>query len=442
MTIRKMWLFIFISAAALSVGLNSIVLSSLTGRYFKDYLSKSYETHLEQIIEYTEDVLSSEDVSYKQMTMELEIHLIDPIIEIKLYSPEGDLLVEVQDEPQKVGNNMSGMMRNMMNHDPKETLQYHVSREGEIIGILSITTQSLAENSYVARRFKSSLLFNSLIAFIFVLVHLIIIGLLVSKKMSKSLLDTAKMATGLQQGIHFDIAPTNVHEINVIRDSIIDLDVRLRLKQKSRKKLIDGLVHQTRTPLTILKSHIEAIDDGVIDLTSSELSICQDQINNLTNIISNMSAMIDANKEVDELNVETVNISSLIKQIGLGLTAQFHSKSISLDLKLDDNVKIQTDRYKLSQSLFNLLVNSYNYTNTNGHVEVAMMVKGGNLLIEVKDNGLGIEQKEIDKIYAVVSPRSSKSQEEFMLSVHIPYLRRATIFISSSMVCTKTELIV
>lgn len=44
-----------------------------------------------------EVVLSSEDISYKQMAIELESHINDPIIEIKLYDPTGQLLVDVVD---------------------------------------------------------------------------------------------------------------------------------------------------------------------------------------------------------------------------------------------------------------------------------------------------------------------------------------------------------
>lgn len=399
MTIRKLWLLILISVALVSIGLNSLILSSLTDNYFKDYLTENYKTHLNQIIEYTENVLSDDQVSFKQMAMELEVHIIDPIVEIKLYSTEGDLLIDVNNRDYMMGN-MPGMMSRFINNESyEETKQYEISNDNKRLGILSITSHSGTENSFVARRFKSSLFVNSVFAFLVVLILLIILGLVISKRMSRSLMDTAQMTSSIQQGMYLDTPATHIREVNAIRDGLKDLDVRLRLKQKSRKTLIDSLVHQTRTPLTILKSHIEAIEDGLIDADRSELSIWRDQVDNLTNIISNMSLMIDASKEVDELKIEMVNVASLIKQIKSGLKTQYAMKSIKLDLYVNDHVKIQTDKYKLSQSIFNLLVNAYKYTNEGGQVSVTTYIENDQLFIEVKDNGIGIGREELDNIF-------------------------------------------
>lgn len=404
MTIRKLWLVILILVSVLSVGINSMILTALTDQYFKDYLIESYETHINQILEYTQKTLGSTDVSYQQMEMELETHLTDPIIGLKLYNTQGELLIEVDDEDYMSNNMMSGMMTrrmdsNLSKSSSSEIRQYNIMDNGVIIGVLNVSLHSIAENSFVARRFKTSLLKNSIISIVIVAVLVVLIGLIISKKMSKSLGETARMASDIQMGGRSKLGKTNIKEVNAIRDSLEELDTRLKLKQKSRKALIDQLVHQTRTPLTILKSHIEAIEDGVIELTDSEIEICQNQITNITSIISSMSGMIDANKEVEEINIEEVEIRKLMDQIISGLRPQFNKKSIELEISSYPEINVFTDKYKLSQSIFNVITNAYKYTMPEGAVSISYFIENQRLVLEILDTGVGISEEDQKKIF-------------------------------------------
>ncbi len=403
-TIRKMWLIALIMISVISVGINAIILTSLTDRYFSDYLKESYDIHIEQILQYTKKALIDDNISYKQMAIELETHLNDPIIHIKVYNSEGEILVDVEDDYHIAGDMMSGNMgsRMMVNLSPDssdEVNQYQIIDGNQVIGILNVTLYSVAENSFVARQFKGSLLINSIYAILVSIVISLVIGFFISKKMSLSLRDTAKIAADIQLGEIPTVKGTSIKEILTIRESLDELDSRLRLKQKSRQTLVDQLVHQTRTPLTILKSHLEAIEDGLIEIDDEEIKIFQNQIENITTIITNMSGMIDASKESDMLSVGVIEINQMLKQITIGLKAQFINKNISLELITDDKLMIQTDKDKLSQSIYNILTNAYKYTEKNGSVRLSYIRIEDRLIIKIQDTGIGIPSNEIAKIF-------------------------------------------
>ena len=413
MSIRKMWLIVLILISFLTVGINTIIVTTLTDKYFTDYLKESYDIHIEQILGYAKTALSDEDISYKQMSIELETHLNDPIIQIKVYSADGDLLVDVDDDYHITGNMMSGsmssrMMGNAMSDSSNEVIQYELADGGEVIGILNVTIHSVAENSFVARRFKGSLMINSIYAILVSIAISVIIGFFVSKKMSGSLRDTAKIASDIQLGEISLVKRTSIKEVNAIRESLEELDSRLRLKQKSRQVLVDQLVHQTRTPLTILKSHLEAIEDGLVEFSEVEIRTFQNQIENITTIIANMSGMIDASKETDTIRVESFEINQMLKQINIGLKAQFAKKNITLDLVSNDKLIIHTDKDKLSQSIYNILTNAYKYTNENGSVRISYIQLEDRILIKIQDTGNGIATTEIEKIFNAYY-RSSKA---------------------------------
>ena len=404
MTIRKMWMVALILISILSVGINAAILTTLTDQYFTDYLKESYDIHIAQIQDYAKTILKGQEVSYKDMVIELESHLNDPIIKIKLYGATGELLVEV-DNNTLMGTRRNGhmggmpMMGHMSRGTSNEVIQYEVVDGDKHLGTLNVTLHSVAENSFVARQFKGSLLANSSYAILASITIAIVIGFFISNKMSTSLKDTAKIAADIQLGERTAVKPTAIKEINAIRESLEELDSRLKLKQRSRKVLVDELVHQTRTPLTILKSHLEAIEDGLIEIDQEEIAIFQNQIENITTIITNMSGMIDASKETDIIRPESVEISQMLKQMIAGLKAQFAKKNISLELVTSDKLTVYTDKNMLSQSIYNILTNAYKYSKPKDHVKVSFTQLKGKVVIEVADTGLGIRKDEIDKIF-------------------------------------------
>ncbi|MFA9376633.1 MAG: sensor histidine kinase [Lachnotalea sp.] len=405
MTIKRQWLLGLMFIAIISVCINSFVLSSLTNDYFKNYIKDNYETHFNQIVDYTTSALKESDFSASQMAIELETHLVDPITRIKVYNNQGDLIVDVSVNNQTSNGMMNGkgMMRGLMSKTQDNQLEEVDHAEildgTQVIGQINIMKYSSAENSNVALMFRSSLIKNSLYSIAIVLAFAVIIGFLISRKISKDLINTANMAQNIDVGNTATNLYSKVKEIRVIQQSLESARDRLKLKQKSRKALIDELVHQTRTPLTILRTHLEGIEDGVIDMSTQEIRTCENQIENITSIITNMSGMIDADTQDDVLQVEEFEFNQFLKQIVNGLQMQFQKKQIDLKLKESQKTMISTDKYKLSQVIYNILTNAYKFTKKNGSVLLYYHVTLENLVLTIEDTGSGISEKEQLKIF-------------------------------------------
>jgi len=397
MTIRKQFILVLALVSVLSVALNAAILAYLTNTYFSGYLAENYENHLSQIQDYVKAALSDDDVSYRQMIMELETHVVDPILQIKLYHENGDLLaVAGRDMPRMMDRHM---MDDMRSPEQDEVVQYVIKKDQQTLGILNITRRSTSEKTLVAQMFTMSLLRNSLLSIVLAGFLAVLVGIIISQKMSRAMKETAEFAENIQFGHDAQIQNTTLKEVNIIRKSLNELHTRLKLKQKSRTALIDEMVHQTRTPLTILKSHLEGLEDGVIALTTEEIAICQNQIDHVTDIITNMSAMIDADKELKTVSNEEFDFSRLVVQIISGLKSQFLKKNIRLELTTQQKLIIQTDRYKLSQVIYNVLTNAFKYTNPDGLVEVCYKEEDATLVLRVLDNGIGIHPDELEKIF-------------------------------------------
>ena len=399
MTIRRIMLLALIFIVIISIAINGFILVSLTDRYFQTYLLDMYEERIDQAIDYIEISLSQENYSYYRMAIELESYLIDPITQLKLYDQEGNVLVDVyKGSPMHRGHMPGGRMGPMWGNEADNIDNYEIIVDGEELAYLGVYSNNSIANSIVARQFKSSLLNNSIISMIIALIISVLLGYFISRKMSNALKDTAKYAKSIEFQDKEVIEESNIIEVRQIRESLDELSSRLSLRQAGRKELIDQLIHQTRTPLTIIRSHVEAIEDGVIEGKPDEMDVIYNEVDNISSIISNLSGMIDAQKDSEELVLEKVELSSLMRQIVAGLKSQFDKKGISLNISSKKNVSIVTDRYKLSQILYNILTNAYKYTEK-GKVDINYRFDDDSLFIEVEDTGIGISEEDKKKIF-------------------------------------------
>ncbi|UOO37923.1 HAMP domain-containing histidine kinase [Oscillospiraceae bacterium CM] len=396
MTIRRQWLLVLTVTAVLAICVNSFILSSLINKYFMSYSTDSYNNHISQIEQLAVSALQDGSISEQRLSVQLESHLDDPIISIKLYDASGKLVASADNTP----GGGYGMMNGMMHRNNSEEVDtYQLTDGGNNLGVLNITRYSSLGNSQVSVLFRVALLRNSAISFVVVLFVLIIIGIFISRTLSRDLSNTAAQALRIDMGGSMDYKPSKVREIRIIQSGLETLQNRLKIKQIVRKRVVDELVHQTRTPLTIMKTHLEGIEDGVIKMTDDEIKVCQAQLDNISSIITNMSKLIDADKPSEIVSSEELDLHSLISQIISGLKVQFEKKKISLQLLSSQKVRVKTDKYKLSQSVYNLLTNAYKFTAPGGRVEVSYQASDSKVAIIIKDTGTGIAEEDLPHLF-------------------------------------------
>lgn len=281
----------------------------------------------------------------------------------------------------------------------EEVDSFDVTDGSTIIGVLHITRYSALNQSITSTMFKYALLRNSLLSFVIVLCALTAIGIFVSRRLSRDLMNTASQALSIDMGDRFDFRPSKVKEIKIIQTSLDELQNRLKIRQVGRKRVVDEFVHQARTPLTILKTHLEGLEDGVIFMSHDEIKVCQSQIDNLSAIISNMSMLLDADRPAEAIRFEEFDLHALLGQILSAMKVPFEKKAITVRLLTSQKTIVTTDKYKLSQSVYNLLANAYKFTGPNGTVDVSYKCTDAGVSIHIRDTGIGISEKDLPHLF-------------------------------------------
>lgn len=254
---------------------------------------------------------------------------------------------------------------------------------------------------------ESALIFKNTLAKSFILSGMIttVLGLLISIFLSKgltnpliSITETANLMRNGNLNARTN-APTSTKEIMELSDSINYLAETLEKQELLRKRYASDISHELRTPLTTLKSHVEAIMDGVWEPSYEHLNILMEEIDNMTKLVDDLRNTFQIFEGKLSINKTLFDISEEMKNIIFLFTPIFEKEGFSLEYSIEDNIQISMDKDRLKQIMYNLLSNSMKYLYEDGKVKVKLCKEDKHIKIIVEDNGSGIKEEDIPHIF-------------------------------------------
>ena len=158
------------------------------------------------------------------------------------------------------------------------------------------------------------------------------------------------------------------------------------------------------------------LDGGIHDeqINVKYLKRAAENTERLQNIVEDLEIISKLESGQVDMEMRKFDIRELVNDIFMDLSAMAKEKNISLMLKEGASQPFQViaDRESIRQVLTNLLVNSIKYGKEGGNTKVSFYDMDTLILIEVSDNGIGMEEKHIkhvfDRFYRVDSSRSRK----------------------------------
>jgi len=202
----------------------------------------------------------------------------------------------------------------------------------------------------------------------------------------------------------------NIEEIKIKERQKVELN-------KEKENFFTQLTHDIMTPLSLILAPVDDLirEDETTEDQKEKLSIIKKNANYLSNVLG---SFLDFKKtEIDEnkVDIRQIEMISFVKMV----TGAFHylacSKSISLSfLSTEDKLLILIDAVRLERVLYNIIGNAIKYTGDNGKIEVSVKrsVDGGQIVIEVSDNGIGISEQNQKKVFDKFFRADNKSNYE------------------------------
>lgn len=124
-----------------------------------------------------------------------------------------------------------------------------------------------------------------------------------------------------------------------------------------------------------------------------------EEIERLIKLVEGLNDIAKLEQTNINLNKSKFNLSLELNKITTSFEPLFTSSNLQIYSNLIPNVAVLMDKDKLKQVIYNLLSNSLKYSKPNGDVLLTLKFEDNNIIIEVKDNGIGISDKDLPFIF-------------------------------------------
>jgi two-component system phosphate regulon sensor histidine kinase PhoR len=188
------------------------------------------------------------------------------------------------------------------------------------------------------------------------------------------------------------------------KDKKLEIEA-FKIREQYRKEFIGNVSHELKTPLFTVQGYISTLLDGTIndaELRTKYLQRADKGVERLIYIIKDLDMITKLESGDLSLNIEPFNIVKLIQNVFELLEMKAAKKKITLTFDTDYKkpIMVNGDKERLQQVLSNLIVNSIKYGNKKGTTEISIenLIKN-KVIIRVTDNGEGIEQEHILRLF-------------------------------------------
>jgi signal transduction histidine kinase len=185
---------------------------------------------------------------------------------------------------------------------------------------------------------------------------------------------------------------------NLMRDKLL-------LLEQKRTEFVSSASHELRTPL----SSIKLMADSILQNPQIEMEYVHEFLNDMNNEVDRLNRIVekllyltklDTEKtEEKQLNLEFIDARPVALDIIKNLTPLANEKNISINCDYCQSVFIMADKDKLWQGLYNIIDNAIKYSGEGGQIVIGITKFDNYAQIAVKDNGIGMSQDELTKIF-------------------------------------------
>lgn len=257
---------------------------------------------------------------------------------------------------------------------------------------------------------STTLLGRSAIVIMLILIPLILLltalgGYYITKKAFNPVNNIVKTANDIsdQKDIskRIEIAPDSkedeLHHLSVTLNKMLD---KIENLIKQEKQFTSDASHELRTPISVILAQGEYLLDIAKDEKERELAqTIVDKSKQVSKLVSRLLllARIDQNRQ--KFNKEKVDIGVIIDVAVDSMKELAAQKDILLFSNVPEGTIVEADESLLLSAITNLISNGIKYGNESGHVSVSASKVGDKTEIIVADNGVGISEEHIDKIW-------------------------------------------
>jgi two-component system sensor histidine kinase VicK len=170
-----------------------------------------------------------------------------------------------------------------------------------------------------------------------------------------------------------------------------------------RKEFVANVSHELRTPLTTIRSYIETLLDGVLEereLARNFLNVVNSEAERMTRLVKDLLLLSRLDYQQTQWNKSQFNLENVVEEVISKLDIPIKQKGHVVTVRrLSPLPLFEGDKDRIEQVILNIVSNAIKYTPDKGKIEVIMDYNDGKVRIVVNDNGIGIPESDISRIF-------------------------------------------
>lgn len=278
-----------------------------------------------------------------------------------------------------------------------KTLLYGIKLDQDTYGFISASLEPLDEG---ARIIKSQLIYVSVGVFLLSLV----IGYVLSKKLSKPIVKVNKTALKMAEGDYDIVFETDedIDEINQLVKTLNHAKDELSKTEELRRDLLANVGHDLKTPLTMIKAYAEMVRDLTYNKKQKRIQNCNviiEEADRMTGLVNDIVDLSQLQSRVLEMHMEQFNITELVYTILKRYDILKEKEDLKFVFDEKNDYYVYADKKKLEQVIYNLLNNAINYTGEDNTVTIRLIPKEDVIRVEISDTGKGIKEEDLPHIW-------------------------------------------
>ena len=214
---------------------------------------------------------------------------------------------------------------------------------------------------------------------------------IVTRRLTRPLLALEQAAGRLERGesgVKLRV-PNSRDELQTVTEAFNRLTEGLERQQAWRKRVVADIAHDLRTPLSVMRSEIEAMQDGVRPLEPANLEQLLTEISLLTRMVEDLRSLERAEGEFN-LQFAPVPLEELLRDVIGGFALRADRAGFGVHLEgVPNALTVRGDATQLTRLFNNLLENAFEHSGGT-RVTLSALPAGNAVVVTVRDNGRGI----------------------------------------------------
>ena len=175
---------------------------------------------------------------------------------------------------------------------------------------------------------------------------------------------------------------------------------RLEDSFEAEKQFSSDVSHELRTPLSVIRSQCEyMLGEAKTEEEAGEIRVILNQAEKMIQLITQLLTISRCERGGEYFQKQEFNFSFMAEMVVDTLQEMAEEKQIELSADIEENLKIIGEETLLMRMLMNLIENAIYYGKEHGFVKVKIRQDGDRICGSVQDNGIGIAEENLDKIW-------------------------------------------